>query len=60
MKDVLDKILLVDDEEGIRTVLGITLSDMGYDVVTAHNGEEALEVFRKTTPDIVLTDIRMP
>ena len=60
MKDVLDKILLVDDEEGIRTVLGITLSDMGYDVVTAHNGEEALEIFRKTTPDIVLTDIRMP
>ena len=55
-----DKILLVDDEEGIRKVLGITLSDMGYDVYTAHNGENALEVFRKISPPIVLTDIRMP
>ena len=55
-----DKIMLVDDEEGIRKVLGITLSDMGYDVFTAHNGEEALKVFRQIRPPIVLTDIRMP
>ena len=55
-----EKILLVDDEEGIRKVLGITLSDMGYDVYTAHNGKNALEVFRKISPSIVLTDIRMP
>ena len=50
----------MDDEEGIRKVLGITLSDMGYDVYTAHNGKNALEVFRKISPSIVLTDIRMP
>lgn len=55
-----DKILLVDDEEGIRKVLGISLSDMGYDVTTAENGEEALLLFNKISPPIVLTDIKMP
>jgi PAS domain S-box-containing protein len=54
------KLLLVDDEEGIRKVLGISLSDSGYAVFTAENGEEALNIFRKETPPIVLTDIKMP
>jgi DNA-binding NtrC family response regulator len=54
------KLLLVDDEEGIRKVLGISLTDSGYTVFTAENGEEALKIFRKETPPIVLTDIKMP
>jgi PAS domain S-box-containing protein len=54
------KLLLVDDEEGIRKVLGIALSDAGYRVFPAKNGEEALKIFRKETPPIVLTDIKMP
>ena len=54
------KLLLVDDEEGIRKVLGISLSDMGYDVLTAENGDEALSIFRTQSPPIVLTDIKMP
>ena len=54
------KLLLVDDEEGIRKVLGLSLSDSGYTVYTAENGEQALEIFRKETPPIVLTDIKMP
>ena len=54
------KLLLVDDEEGIRKVLGISLSDSGYTVFTAENGEEALKIFLKETPPIVLTDIKMP
>lgn len=54
------KLLLVDDEEGIRKVLGISLADSGYRVYTAENGEEALEIFRKENPAIVLTDIKMP
>ena len=53
-------ILIVDDEEGIRKVLGISLTDMGYRVVTAENGREALPVFKKVRPAIVLTDIKMP
>jgi signal transduction histidine kinase len=55
-----DKILLVDDEEGIRKVLGISLTDSGYRVLTAENAEEALRIFRNVRPEIVLTDIKMP
>jgi signal transduction histidine kinase len=55
-----DKLLLVDDEEGIRKVLGISLMDIGYQVLTAGSGEEALQVFRSESPTLVLTDIKMP
>ncbi|MDX2510198.1 MAG: hybrid sensor histidine kinase/response regulator [Desulfobacterales bacterium] len=55
-----DKILLVDDEEGIRKVLGITLSDAGYRVFVAENGQEAFRIFKTETPPIVMTDIKMP
>jgi len=54
------KILLVDDEEGIRKVLDISLSDSGFKVFTAETGKEALDIFRKIRPPIVLTDIKMP
>jgi signal transduction histidine kinase len=54
------KILLVDDEEGIRKVLGISLSDSGYEVFTAESGEEALQIFKEQAPPIVMTDIKMP
>lgn len=54
------KLLLVDDEEDIRDVLGIYLSDMGYQVLTAENGEDALRIFRNETPAIILSDIKMP
>jgi signal transduction histidine kinase len=55
-----ETILLVDDEDGIRKVLGISLRDAGYEVLTAANGEEALSVFRAKKPAMVLTDIKMP
>ena len=55
-----EKILLVDDEEGIRKVLGISLADSGYEVLTAKNGLEALDIFRRESPPIVLSDIKMP
>jgi len=54
------KILLADDEEGIRKVLGISLADRGYEVLTAENGEQALVIFRRAKPAIVMTDIKMP
>ena len=54
------KVLLVDDEEGIRKVLGISLADSGYEVLTAENGEKALSIFKSQIPPIVLTDIKMP
>lgn len=55
-----ETILLVDDEEGIRKVLSISLADSGYEVITAGNGEEALRIFAEQHPPIVLTDIKMP
>ena len=51
--DIRSPILLVDDEAGIRTVLGITLADSGYQVTTAENGEDALRLFREIRPAIV-------
>ncbi len=55
-----ETLLLVDDEIGILRVLGISLSDRGYRVLTAQDGEEALRVFGEEKPAIVLTDIKMP
>ncbi len=53
-------ILLVDDEPGIRKVLGIALADMGYRVMVAKDGQEALDLFRQIAAPIVLSDIKMP
>ncbi len=53
-------LLLVDDEPGIRKVVGIALMDCGYTVLEAANGDEGLDVFRRERPPIVITDIRMP
>lgn len=55
-----DTILLVDDEEGIRKVLGISLADHGFTVHTAENAATALRIFEEVQPPIVLTDIKMP
>lgn len=55
-----EKILLVDDEEAIRTILRMSLEDLGYQVATAANGEEALEQVSTFAPDVVLSDIKMP
>ena len=54
------EILIVDDEESICRVLSIALTDSGYQVLTAKNGEEALCIFRERQTPIVLTDIKMP
>ncbi|HPG52554.1 MAG TPA: response regulator [Spirochaetota bacterium] len=53
-------ILVVDDEPDIRSELQMFLTEKGYEVVTASNGTEALEVYKKIKPDIVLSDYRMP
>lgn len=55
-----ETILLVDDEQGIRTVMGLSLRDAGYNVLTVPSGEEALELFAKRPIPIVITDIKMP
>lgn len=53
-------ILLVDDEYAVVEVLQMLLADEGFAVLTAADGEEALKVLGKETPDVVLTDQMMP
>ena len=54
------KILVVDDEAQIARVLKTTLSARGYSVRTASDGDDALQVMKSWTPDLVITDLRMP
>ncbi|MGP8330250.1 MAG: sigma 54-interacting transcriptional regulator [Methanosarcinaceae archaeon] len=54
------KVLLIDDEAGIRKLLSISLRSEGYDVITAKNGKSGIELFEQEAPSIVLTDIKMP
>ncbi len=55
-----ERILVVDDEASIRRILETRLSMIGYDVVTASDGEEALTIFRNEDPDLVVLDVMMP
>jgi two-component system, response regulator, stage 0 sporulation protein F len=54
------KILLVEDEKMLQLLYEEELEDEGYEVVTAHNGTDALRQMEKTKPDLVLLDIVMP
>lgn len=56
----ISKLLIIDDEEGIRKVLSVSLASDGYNVSTAATGEEGIEIFKRESPSIVLTDIKMP
>jgi two-component system NtrC family sensor kinase len=56
----MSKLLIIDDEEGIRKVLSLSLASDGYEVHAASGGEEGVEIFKKESPPIVLTDIKMP
>jgi len=54
------KILVVDDEEGARELFNTILSDEGYEVSLAVNGEDALSHMKNASFDLVVTDIKMP
>jgi two-component system response regulator AtoC len=54
------KILVIDDDAGLRRTASLLLEDEGYDVHTASDGKEGLELAAELDPDIVLTDVRMP
>jgi two-component system KDP operon response regulator KdpE len=53
-------ILVVDDEPQITRVLKTTLSSQGYAIRTASDGDEALQVMKEWTPDLLITDLVMP
>lgn len=60
MENYKEKILVVDDEVNIRRILETRLSIMGYSVVTAADGEEALLMYKKEMPNLIILDIMMP
>ena len=54
------KILVVDDEEDILDFLSYNLKKEGFEVSTASNGSDALEIAKKTLPNLIILDIMMP
>jgi two-component system, response regulator PdtaR len=54
------KVLIADDDSLIRTMLGDVLADLGHTVVSATNGQEALDLFKSERPDAVFLDFLMP
>ena len=61
MPETKGTVLVVDDEEPVRNVASEILRHLGYDVMTAPSGEEAVEAVRNGAhPDVVLLDIIMP
>lgn len=60
MEDKKAKILACDDDESILEVVKTILLAEGYDVITANNGKEAIEAFKKESPDLIILDISMP
>ncbi len=55
-----ERLLLVDDEENLRTMLAAALSHSGFDVVSASNGRDALTMTKEVLPDLILLDVMMP
>lgn len=56
----MSSILIIDDEEDIRDALEMVLESAGYEVRTASNGNEAIELQRSEPADLIITDIIMP
>ena len=53
-------ILVVDDDRMVIELAKKTLADKGYEVITARDGLEALEILSKRIPDLILLDVHMP
>lgn len=54
------KVLIVDDQYGIRLLLYEVFKREGYEVHQAENGKKALEMVKRHTPDIILLDMKLP
>lgn len=60
MKKMNKTILVVDDESDVRNYLQSALANNGFDVITANDGLEAIEILKKTQPDLISLDLVMP
>ena len=55
-----NRILIADDEPYVARVLKLVLLKEGYEVICVNNGKQALDSYRETRPDIIVTDVKMP
>ena len=60
MEAVGTRILAVEDDERIRSAVKLALEDEGWTVDEAESGEQAIEIFQRSNPDVVLIDIMLP
>ena len=56
----MSKILIVEDEENIRLLYKEELEDLGYDVILALDGKEAIKKYDLQQPDLIILDIQLP
>jgi two-component system phosphate regulon response regulator PhoB len=54
------KILIVDDQPTVRELVSVTLEIGPYQILTAENGDQALDIARREKPDLMLLDVQMP
>ncbi|MCL5958095.1 MAG: response regulator [Chloroflexi bacterium] len=55
-----ERVLVVDDDDSIRELVSLALSDEGYDVVSAPDGAMAFDLIAERQPNVILLDLRMP
>lgn len=56
----MSKLLIVDDEQGVRALVRMTLDSGEYEIIEAQEGREAVELAREHRPDLVLLDVMLP
>ena len=54
------RVLLADDDPGLRRLIGTTLGTEDFDLLQANDGEQALQIARQQHPELVLLDVNMP
>ncbi len=60
LASLMESLLFIEDDDGIRLALSMALEDEGYAVRQAPNGGDGLDQFRRSPPDLVLLDLRLP
>jgi two-component system OmpR family response regulator len=60
LRPELPRVLIVEDDDDLRTLIGLALSDAGYAAVEAADGAAALKVCEERDPEVVLLDLNMP
>jgi CheY-like chemotaxis protein len=60
MEPGMSRVLIIDDDPGIRTLIGLLLQTKGVETHEAKHGEEGLETARQNPPDLILCDLDMP